>query len=54
VSFRNIRPLLTFFISSFMAAIAFAQSTQGTLLGIVKDTSGAVIPDAYVRITDIE
>src|SRR5215469_10714892 len=37
-----------------MAAIALAQSTQGTLLGIVKDTGGAVIPDADVKITYIE
>ena len=53
MSFPDIRLLSMFFISISMAASVFAQSTQGTLLGIVKDTSGAVIPDAYVRITYI-
>ena len=32
---------------------SFAQST-GTILGIVKDSSGAVVPQAKVTITDID
>lgn len=33
---------------------AMAQSTQGTILGTVKDGSGAVVPGAAVKLTSIE
>ena len=35
-------------------SLLFAQSTQGTILGTVKDPSGAVIPNATVIITDTD
>ncbi len=38
--------LLTF------SSIAFGQVTTGTILGTVRDSSGAVVPDATVTITD--
>lgn len=35
-------------------SLLFAQSTQGTILGTVKDPSGAVIPNATVIVTDTD
>lgn len=34
--------------------ILVAQSTYGTILGTVKDSSGALVPDASATITDID
>ena len=33
---------------------SFAQSTQGTILGTVKDASGAIVPNAAVTLTDTD
>ena len=44
--FSSFLVLLTF------SSIAFGQVTTGTILGTVRDSSGAVVPDATVTITD--
>lgn len=41
-------------ISLFVPALLWAQSTQSTVLGTVRDSSGAVIPSAQVVITETE
>ncbi len=38
----------------FSLSTAVAQSTFGTILGTVKDNSGAVVPNAKVRVTDTD
>ncbi len=43
-----------FLIFGLTASLLLAQSTQSTLLGTVKDKTGAVIPDAEVLVTNIE
>ncbi len=37
-----------------ISLVAMAQSTFGTLLGTVKDSSGSVVPNATVKITNID
>ena len=37
---------------AFAANSSRAQSTQGTILGTVKDTTGSVIPGADIKITN--
>ena len=39
---------------AFTAASGWAQSTQGSILGIVKDSSGAIVPGASVTLTNTE
>ena len=54
MSRRNIR-FLSLILISLLSAIALnAQSVQSTILGTVKDQSGAIIPDAKVVITDTD
>ena len=33
---------------------SFAQSTQGSILGVVKDTNGALVPGATVTLTNVD
>ena len=40
------------FILQFGAALGFAQTTQGQLNGTITDSTGAIIPDASIRITN--
>src|SRR5438034_11353980 len=55
----RLRSLETF-VTSFVVLIAlptcliFAQLPTGTILGVVKDTSGAVIPGASLTVTNID
>ncbi len=52
---RNQRiSLLALIICLFGGAIVRAQSTQGTILGAVKDVAGAVVPDASITLTSVE
>ncbi len=51
-AFRNLGLLLTSLL--LMALVATAQSTFGTLLGTVKDSSGSVVPNATVKITNVD
>ena len=37
-----------------MSLVVFAQSTFGTILGTVKDASGSVVPNATVKITNVD
>jgi hypothetical protein len=50
--FRNLC-LATLVIVS-MAGMAFAQKDMGSILGTVKDSSGAMVPGAKVTITDVD
>ena len=45
---------LIFVLILFIPTFSFAQSTQGTILGTVKDSSGAVVPSATVKLADID
>jgi Carboxypeptidase regulatory-like domain/TonB-dependent Receptor Plug Domain len=44
------RPVMGLVFTLFFAAAAFAQSDVGTIVGFVKDQSGAVVPNATVTI----
>ena len=49
--------LLSFFMllaAILIQPLSFAQSTQGTILGTVKDATGAVVPNASVTLTDVD
>lgn len=48
--FRAMLPLL---LSLALAIPGFSQSERGTIVGSVKDSSGAIIPDAKVTVTNI-
>jgi hypothetical protein len=49
----NIRSLMVLFLVLIAAAVVCpAQDISGTLTGIVKDSSGAVIPNAQVQATN--
>jgi hypothetical protein len=50
--YRNFSSLLI--ILTLMTLVAMAQSTFGTLLGTVKDSSGSVVPNATVKITNVD
>src|ERR1700679_3447865 len=41
-------------LSLWVAALAFAQTVSGTIEGIAKDSSGAVVPGVKVTITDVK
>ncbi len=51
-TFRNFIFLLASLL--LMSFVAMAQSTFGTLLGTVKDSSGSLIPNATVKITNVD
>jgi len=46
--------LLPYLLLAFAPAAVFAQSTFGTVLGTVRDNSGAVVPKAKVSLTDTD
>src|SRR5450631_3180273 len=46
--------LLPYFLLAFAPVAVFAQSTFGTVLGTVRDNSGAVVPKAKVSLTDTD
>src|SRR5580698_5456763 len=50
-AFTALTVLLAIVLSS---SVGWAQSTQGAILGSVKDTSGAVVPGALVTLTNLE
>lgn len=52
---KALKVLLQFFVLTPVLFIipAQAQSSTGTLTGVVKDTSGAVLPNAQILITDV-
>src|SRR5690242_17760922 len=45
---------LGFYLPMFLASPAKAQMDQGTITGVVEDTSGAVVPQAQVRLKSID
>src|SRR3974390_2111200 len=49
----SVSVILVFFCLSF-AVVAFAQKDTGSIVGTVRDVSGAVVVDATVEVTDIE
>ena len=50
----SLRGLCVFACSLFALTGAFAQSTTASMLGVVHDPSGAVIPNAEVTATDMQ
>ena len=50
--YRNFSSLLIGLV--LMSLVAMAQSTFGTLLGTVRDSSGSVVPNATVKITNVD
>lgn len=50
--YRNFSSLLISVV--LMSLVAMAQSTFGTLLGTVRDSSGSVVPNATVKITNVD
>jgi hypothetical protein len=40
--------------AQFVSVQGFAQSTQGTILGVVKDSAGASVPGASVKLTGVD
>ncbi len=49
---KKVLPLVC--LSLYFAISAFSQSTFGTILGTVKDASGAVVPNATLKITNLD
>ncbi len=47
-------PILVLVVMLLVQQFSFAQSTQGTILGTVKDASGAIVPNAAVTLTDTD
>src|SRR5690348_11320303 len=45
--------VLTLLLFAFVSTQLFAQ-TAGTILGVIKDTSGGVVPNARISITSVE
>lgn len=45
---------VTVFLMASSGTAAWAQSTQGTILGEVKDTKGALVPNAVITLTSNE
>ena len=41
-------------LAALFAGSAYAQTDQGTITGVVQDTSGAVIPEAQVTVTNVD
>src|SRR5580692_10749648 len=46
--------LIGLFFEGFNARLAFAQIDQGAIIGVVQDSSGAVIPNADVTLTNLD
>src|ERR1700744_2398695 len=51
---RCCRRLMLSFSLLLVTAVAMAQVDQGTISGIVQDSSGAVVPNAQITITDVD
>jgi hypothetical protein len=51
---RYLRMFLCLFSLLLLAASTPAQSTQGTILGTVKDSTGSMIPAADIKVTSLE
>ena len=51
-AFRDLSVLLASLL--LMSFVAMAQSTFGTLLGTVRDSSGSLVPNATVKITNVD
>lgn len=50
---RRFAPALVFLLLAF-AGISAAQESRGTILGRVRDASGAVVPEASVRAVNVD
>jgi len=50
----SVLSVLTLLLALVLQPLSFAQSTQGMILGTVKDTSGALVPRAAVTLTDLD
>jgi len=50
---KNLKCLFVFALLALVCQCANAQSTTGRLTGVVKDQSGAVLPNAQIVITDV-
>ncbi len=48
------RSLIAFLLVGLLAAVAYAQAPTGSIAGLVSDESGAVIPNAQVRVVNKE
>src|ERR1035437_4730316 len=50
---RNLKIFLCFVLLMLFAVSATAQTTHGRMTGVVRDSSGGVIPNAEVTITNV-
>jgi len=49
MTFRSLARLVVVFLVVFLPAVAWAQSESGSVTGVVRDTSGAVLPGVTVE-----
>ena len=54
LSYRGVVAITVFLLSIIFSGIAWAQKDTGSIVGTVKDRSGAVVANAKISVTDVE